>query len=124
VTTTTYAWQGNSGRWYEFEVVRAQRDWEPSGGLYMFVKPKDPDPVNPLHAVPNWGGPIALFLAKTDNFAQTLARHEMWQAAENLGAKEIHILSIRDPNTRQMVERDIQEAQTPILNRSMLRRVA
>ena len=120
----TYSWQGNSGRWYEFEVVRAKRDWEHSGGLYMFVRPKDAEQPSPLHTVPNWGGPIALFLAKTENFAQTLARHEMWQAAENLGAREIHILLIRDPGTRQNIERDLMEAQAPILNRNLLRKVA
>jgi hypothetical protein len=121
----TFSWQGNSGRWYEFEIVRAQRDWAQSGGVYMFVKPKDPPPQSVWGGpVDHWGGPIALFIAKTEDFSKTLARHEMWQAAENLGAKEIHILSIRDPLTRQQVERDLLEAQTPILNRSMLRRVA
>lgn len=120
----TYSWQGHSGRWYEFEIVRAQRDWAASGGLYMFVKPKDLEPPNPLHTVPEWGGPVALFLARTENFAQTLGRHDMWRAAENLGAKEIHLLSIRDPKARERVERDLMEAQAPILNRTMLRRVA
>ncbi|MFT3728386.1 MAG: hypothetical protein QM759_11235 [Terricaulis sp.] len=120
----TYSWQGNSGRWYEFEVVRAQRDWEVVGGIYMFVKPKDPEQPSPLHTVPNWGGPIALFLAKTEDFSQTLARHEMWRAAENLGAKEIHLMIVHDPRNRERFERDILDAQTPILNRSLLRKVA
>lgn len=122
--TTTYSWQGNSGRWYEFEVVRAKRDWEHAGGLYMFVKPKDVEQPSPLHTVPNWGGPIALFLAKTEDFAQTLARHEMWQAAENLGAKEIHVMVVLDQRNREEFERDILAAQVPILNRSALRKVA
>jgi len=120
----TYSWQGNSGRWYEFEVVRAQRDWDHVGGVYMFVKPKDVEPPNPLHTIPDWGGPLCLFLAQTENFAQTLARHEMWRAAENLGAKEIHLMVVHDQRNREQFERDILEAQTPILNRTALRRVA
>jgi hypothetical protein len=47
----------------------------------------------------------------------------MWQAAENLGAREIHLLVVRDHERRAEIERDILEAQAPILNRS-LRRVA
>jgi hypothetical protein len=114
----TYNWQGASGRWYEFEIVRATRTWEPVGGVYMFVKPHD----QPTH---DWGGPITLFAAKTDDFARTLARHDMWAAAENLGAKEIHILVVRDPAARERVEADVLEAQRPILNRRQtMKRVA
>lgn len=113
----TFSWQGASGRWYEFEVARAQRDWAATGGVYMFVKPNEPNPYL-------WGGPVCLFLAKTDDFSVALARHEMWQAAQNLGAAEIHLLSIADEQPRMRVEKDILEAQTPILNRNMLRRVA
>jgi len=112
----TYNWQGGSGRWYEFEIARAQRAWEPVGGIYMFVKP---------HDMPqqDWGGPITLYIAKTDDFSQSLARHDMWRAAENLGAKEIHLLVVKDVAARDRVERDLLEAQAPILNRNMLRRV-
>jgi len=48
----------------------------------------------------------------------------MWHAAENLGAKEIHLLVIKDDQIRARVEKDLLEAQSPILNRNMLRRVA
>lgn len=113
----TYNWQGASGRWYEFEIARAQRAWEPTGGIYMFVKPHDQPSLD-------WGGPISLYASKTDDFSTSLARHDMWQAAENLGAKEIHLLIVKDEVTRARVEADILEAQTPILNRKMLRRVA
>jgi hypothetical protein len=113
----TYSWQGASGRWYEFEIARAQRAWEPVGSLYMFVKPHDA-------ATQQWGGPISLFIGKTDDLSTTLARHDMWQAAEHLGAREIHLLLIKDGQTRERVERDLLEAQSPILNRNMLRRVA
>lgn len=113
----TFNWQGASGRWYEFEIARAQRAWEPVGGVYMFVKPHDQPTLD-------WGGPISLYLAKSDDLAKTLARHDMWSAAENLGAKEIHLLVVKDPAARERVEKDILEAQRPILNRNMLRRVA
>ena len=113
----TFNWQGASGRWYEFEIARAQRAWEPVGGIYMFVKPHDQPSLD-------WGGPIALYAAKTNDFSSTLTRHDMWQAAENLGAKEIHLLVVKDEATRMRVEADILEAQSPILNRKMLRRVA
>lgn len=114
---STYSWQGQSGRWYEFEVVRARRAWETVGGIFMFVKPHNQPALD-------WGGPIALYLAKTDDFSVSLARHEMWHAAENLGAAEIHLLAIKDGQTRARVEKDLIEAQSPILNRNMLRRVA
>ncbi len=112
-----YSWQGASGRWYEFDVARAKRAWEPVGGIFMFVKP---------HKQPSldWGGPILLFIAKTDDFSISLARHDMWLAAENLGAAEIHLLVIKDEQARARVERDLLDAQSPILNRNMLRRVA
>lgn len=113
----TYSWQGASGRWYEFEVVRARRAWEPVGGVYMFVKPHNQPSLD-------WGGPISLFISKTDDFSTALARHDMWQAAENLGAAEIHLLVVKDDQTRARVEKDLLEAQSPILNRNMLRRVA
>lgn len=113
----TYSWQGACGRWYEFEVARAQRAWEPVGGLYMFVKPHDA-------ATQQWGGPISLYLGKTDDFSKALARHDMWQAAEHLGAREIHLLAIKEEQTRARVEQNLLEAQRPILNRNMLRRVA
>jgi len=112
-----YNWQGGSGRWYEFEIARAQRVWEPIGGIYMFVKPHD-------QPAQDWGGPISLFVAKTDDFSVTLMRHDMWRAAESLGAKEIHLLVAKDPAARDRVEKDLLEAQAPILNRNMLRRVA
>lgn len=114
---TGFSWQGASGRWYEFDVARAARAWEPTGGLYMFVKPHDPKEFE-------WGGPVCLLIARTDDFSRALARHDMWQAAQNLGAAEVHILAINDEGTRQRVEQDLLKAQTPILNRNMLRRVA
>ena len=98
-------------------MVRAQRAWEPIGGIYMFVKP----PEQPSH---DWGGPICLYIATTPDFSATLTRHDMWRAAENLGAKEIHLLAIKDDQTRARVEKDLLEAQAPILNKNMLRRVA
>ena len=67
---------------------------------------------------------ICLFAAQCADFSTTLARHDMWQAAENLGAKEIHLLTIKDGQTRERVLNDILGAQAPILNRNMLRRVA
>lgn len=113
----TYKWQGASGRWFEFEIARAQRAWEPVGGVYMFVKPHD-------QPSQDWGGPICLYLAVTHDFSTTLNRHDMWQAAENLGAREIHLLMIKDDQTRARVLKDLLEAQAPILNRNMMRRVA
>lgn len=110
----TYNWQGASGRWYEFEIARAQRAWDEVGGVYMFVKP-------PSDGAHDWGGPICLFAARCADFSQTLTRHDMWQAAENLGAREIHLLVIKDDQTRARVERDILDAQQPILNRRMRR---
>jgi hypothetical protein len=113
----SYSWQGASGRWYEFDVARAKRDWEPVGGVYMFVKP---------HNQPSqdWGGPICLYIGSTPDLSVALARHDMWQAAQNLGAGEIHLLVIKDDQTRARVEKDLLDAQSPILNRNMLRRVA
>lgn len=117
MTLNTFHWQGASGRWYEFEIARAQRAWEPAGGVYMFVKPHDQPALD-------WGGPTPLFIAQTDDFSRALARHDMWSAAEQQGAREIHLLTVKDASQRAEVEKDILEAQRPILNRNMLRRVA
>jgi len=112
-----FSWQGASGRWYEADVARAKRIWDSVGGVYMFVKPGD---------FPSWeaGGPVALYVASTDNFATALSRHEMWASAQQLGAGEIHLVEVQDAGERARVERDLLEAQTPILNKQMLRRVA
>lgn len=112
----TYNWQGESGRWYEMEIARAQRAWEPVGGVYMFVKPQE-------HPSSDWGGPICVFVAQTDDFSQALGQNDMWQAAHNLGAREIHLVTIKDSADRTNVETDLLSAQRPILNRT-LRRVA
>jgi hypothetical protein len=113
----SFSWQGASGRWYEFDVARAKRAWEQEGGVYLFVKPGDSPTMEA-------GGPVALYLARTHDFAAALARHDMWAAAQQLGAAEIHLITIHDERTRAAVEQDLLEAQTPILNRQMLRRVA
>ena len=113
----SYSWQGASGRWYEFDVAKAKRAWETTGGIYMFVKPNE----NPAG---EWGGPICLYLGGAKDFSVTLERHNMWAAADQLGAKEIHLLIIPDEALRAKVERDLLEAQVPYLNRQQLRRVA
>jgi hypothetical protein len=113
----SFSWQGASGRWYDVEVARAKRDWPQNGGVYMFVKPAESPSMEA-------GGPVALYVAKTNDFSGALARHDMWAAAQQLGAAEIHLLEIADDQSRLVVERDLLEAQRPILNRQMLRRVA
>lgn len=113
----SFSWQGASGRWYEVDIARAKRDWEPVGGVYAFVKPGDSPTMEA-------GGPVMLFVAKTNDFASALGRHDMWAAAQQLGAAEIHLIAVSDEQQRISVERDLLEAQTPILNRQMLRRVA
>jgi hypothetical protein len=107
----SFSWQGASGRWYEFEVARAKRDW------HVFVKPAESPAMDA-------GGPVALYVAKTNDFSGALARHDMWAAAQQLGAAEIHLLQVADDQSRMIVEKDLIDAQRPILNRQMLRRVA
>lgn len=113
----TFSWQGASGRWYEFDVARAKRAWEPIRGVYIFVKPGD-------YPTMEAGGPIALYIARTHSFEEALARHDMWAPAQQLGVQEIHLLAIPDEAVCARVEKDLLDAQTPILNRQMLRRVA
>ena len=112
-----FNWQGASGRWYSFDVARAKREWDQVGGVYMFVKPNE-------YPSGEWGGPIVLYIAKTNDFARALERHDMWAAADQLGAKEVHILPINDDQLRLQVERDLIEAQVPYLNRQTPRRAA
>lgn len=113
----SFSWQGASGRWYDFDVARAARVWEPVGGVYAFVKPGDSPTMDA-------GGPVMLFIAKTNDFSGALARHDMWQAAQQLGAAEVHLMTVTDEQQRLEIEKDLLAAQTPILNRQMLRRVA
>lgn len=105
-----FSWQGKSGAWYEFDVARTKRAWDPVGGIYMFVKPGD-------YPTMEAGGPIALFVAHCTSFADALARHDVWAAAQGLGAAEIHLLAVADPVQRVKIEQDIIKAQGPILNR-------
>lgn len=71
----------------------------------------------------DWGGPICLFLARTEDFSATLARHDMrGKRPKNLEAREIHLLVVRDGERRAEIERDILEAQTD--PERQLRRVA
>lgn len=114
--TSIWSWQGASGRWYEFDVARARRQWLPMGGVYMFVKPGD-YPLMEAH------GPVSLFVAQTNSFADALGMHQYWAGAEALGAKEIHLFPVKDPIERQVIELDLLRAQTPILNRDQ-RKVA
>lgn len=107
---SSFSWQGASGKWYEFDVARSRRAWDPIGGLYMFVKPGD-------LPVMEAGGPVCLYLAHTGSFLDSLSRHDMWAYAQALGAAEIHLLVIEDQNQRIMIERDLLKAQTPLLNR-------
>ena len=109
-----YSWQGASGRWYEFDVAKAKRAWDATGGIYMFVKPND-------CPTGEWGGPICLYLGGTPDFAMALRSHNMWAAADQLGAREVHILVIPDEKLRAKVESDLLEAQAPLLNRQMKR---
>lgn len=110
----SYSWQGASGRWYEFDVARAERVWDQTGGVYMFVKPHNP-------RESEWGGPVCLFLEKTPDFAQALRGNVMWRSAQHLGAGEVHLLTISDPREREAVELDLLQAQTPLLNRQRRR---
>jgi hypothetical protein len=116
VVTSIWSWQGASGRWYEFDIARARRQWQPVGGIYMFVKPGD-YPLMEAH------GPVALYVAQTHSFAEALGMHQFWAAAEALGAKEIHLCVNEDMIARQVMEFDLLRAQTPILNRDQ-RKVA
>ena len=70
----SFSWQGASGRWYEFDVAKAKRDWPQEGGVYMFVKPSDSPTMEA-------GGPVTLFVAKTNDMSAALSRHDMWAAA-------------------------------------------
>jgi hypothetical protein len=111
----SFSWQGASGRWYEFDVARAKRAWEPVAGIYMFVKPGD---LPTMEA----GGPVCLYMAQTASFAESLARHDAWGAAQDLGAAEIHLLVVGDAKKRAAIEADLYKAHTPILNRNQPQR--
>jgi len=113
----TFSWQGASGRWYEFDVARSKRAWEPVGGVYMFVKPGD-------YPTMEAGGPISLYIAQTASFAESLARHDSWGAAQALGAAEIHLLVMPDARRRAEIEQDIFKSHTPILSRQQSKSAA
>jgi hypothetical protein len=110
----SFSWQGASGQWYEFDVVRSRRAWEATGGIYMFVKPGD-------YPTMEAGGPISLYIAQTSSFEDALTRHDHWQAAQTLGAGEIHLLIEPDPSKRARIETDLVKAQKPVLNKHLSR---
>jgi hypothetical protein len=109
-----FSWQGASGVWYEFDVAKSKRAWEAVGGVYMFVKPGD-------YPTMEAGGPVSLYIAATESFAESLHRHDVWGAAQALGAAEIHLLEVADPQKRRSVAQDLLNSQTPILNRAPVR---
>jgi hypothetical protein len=113
----SFSWQGDSGQWYEFDVARAKRAWDAVGGIYMFVKPGD---LPTLEA----GGPTPLYIASTHSFLESLTRNDMWGAAQQLGAGEIHLILVADAAERMRIENDLLKAHMPLLNRQALRRVA
>ena len=79
----TFNWQGASGRWYEFEIARAQRAiGSLSGGVYMFVKPHD-------QPAQDWGGPITLVHRRAPRISPSTphAPRDVGKPPRNLGAK-------------------------------------
>lgn len=116
-SAVSFSWQGASGAWYEFDVARAKRAWEPVGGVYMFVKPGD-------YPTMEAGGPVALYIAAAESLERALSRNDMWGQAEQLGAAEIHLLVVHDDAERARVLADLVEAHVPLLNKPALRRVA
>ncbi|MEJ0024111.1 MAG: hypothetical protein WDN76_12360 [Alphaproteobacteria bacterium] len=61
-------------------------------------------------------GWITLFLSRTANLSQRMARHELWDEARRLGATHILIHQRHERDAREAVEADLLAALRPLLN--------
>lgn len=99
----TYRWLN-----YWFYSYRKDGPWNPVPGLYIFVG-RQKDWQNNYVWQP-------LYVGQTENFSDRLGYHELWNAAVQLGATDVHARSENNPVLRTMIERQLIQAYQPPLN--------
>ncbi|HWA21693.1 MAG TPA: hypothetical protein VG735_04785 [Caulobacterales bacterium] len=97
--------KGVSGRLHRFSAFAPQAAMPAGPAVYAFARPG-----------PGGKGWTTLFLSRTANLAQRMARHELWAEARRLGATHILIHQRHERDAREAVEADLLAALRPALN--------
>jgi hypothetical protein len=95
--------KGVSGRLHRFAAFSPEASLPASPAVYAFARRGS-------------GGWTTVFLSRTANLAQRMARHEMWDEARRLGATHILIHQRHERDAREAVEADLLAALRPALN--------
>lgn len=90
----TVAWEGGSGRLYQFEVWDTRTKLQPVPGVYIFTRHTQ-------------GQYRALFLGETHNLADRIKHHESWDQAIAQGMNQVHLLA--RSGDRHTILRDLLE---------------
>ena len=95
--------KGASGELHRFAVCSPDEDFLPVPAVYAFARP-----------VGRQWAPV--FLSRTGNLADRMARHPQWREAQRLGATHVlvHRRGVRD--AREAVEADLLAALRPVMN--------
>ena len=95
--------KGVSGRLHRFAAFSPEVALPASPAVYAFARRGQ-------------GGWTTVFLSRTANLAQRMARHEMWDEARRMGATHILIHQRHERDAREAVEADLLAALRPALN--------
>jgi hypothetical protein len=95
--------KGVSGKLHRFGVFSPDVDFLSVPAVYAFARP------NGRHWIP-------LFLSRTGNLADRMARHPQWQEARRLGATHVLVHRRGERDAREAVEVDLLGALKPVMN--------
>lgn len=100
--------KGASGRLHRFTAVRPGADFDGAPAVYAFARPG-----------PGGRGWTPLFVSRTANLSKRLARHELWDDAQRLGATHVLVHQRGARDAREAVEADLLASLRPVLNGPM-----
>ena len=99
----TVSWQGHA-----FIVYQRGIDWNEVAGLYIFSGRVKDDQGTTV-----WR---PFYIGQTQNFSKRLPTHEDWPEAQRLGATHVHAMTMKNPEMRAEIERDLIQSYQPALN--------
>ena len=104
IGTQTFEWRGRGGQPYEFRIYESSVDWNKVpevGGVYIFACREN-----------QLGGWVPLYIGETEDFADRLPSHEMWQVLEQQGNFirsdiYVHLLEVRGKSRRKDIQDEL-----------------
>lgn len=87
-----------------FQVLPMSANWADVGGVYIFCKPGAD------------GSHLALYIGKTESFAQRFSRHERWPEAVQKGATHLLVTLLHKEADRVKVESALIQKHKPPMN--------